>query len=150
MEALNVSKTSVGHRTYRRIEGVRGIPLDHNVVLFGVDKDGRMGTASGVDFEDARANVDRKLEAAKEGRQPVTEEDLSRDWPEEPVPVNELDAAALARAAGISSSLAAAVVEHRHEHGEFTSGPDLGRVSHRDREGLVKLATLADYRSGKK
>jgi DNA uptake protein ComE-like DNA-binding protein len=109
-----------------------------------------MGTASGVDFEDARANVDRKLEAAKEGRQPVTEEDLSRDWPEEPVPVNELDAAALARAAGISSSLAAAVVEHRNEHGEFTSGPDLGRVSHRDREGLVKLATLADYRSGKK
>ena len=50
-----------GERIYRRMTGVRGIPREHQVVLCGVDRDGRMATGSGVDFADAKCDVDRKF-----------------------------------------------------------------------------------------
>lgn len=129
--------------------GVRGIPPHHNVVLFAIERDGCMATASGVDFDEAKANVDRKLdEMHQEGRGREQEAETSGFWPGAPVAVNELDAPDLAQAAHISSELAAAVVEHRKQHGPFHSGPDIGSVAHQDRDGLMRLAAVADYSTG--
>ncbi|HCA46761.1 MAG TPA: hypothetical protein DEP45_05195 [Armatimonadetes bacterium] len=117
-------------------------------MLCGVDRDGCMATASGVDFDEAKAAVDWKLDELHGG--PATEGGNARpsSWPGAPVRVNELGVAELAEAAGISEELAAAVVMYRTENGQFTCGPDIGCVPHPDRGGLMHLAIVADYGSG--
>ena len=133
-------------RIYRRMAGVRGIPPEHSVVLCGVDRDGQMTTASGLDFADAKRNVDLKLDGLLDEGEPRLEAQI--EWPGGPVLVNQLDAMDLASAAGISEDLARAVVEHRAANGPFECGPDIGCVPHKDRAGLMLLAARADYRQG--
>jgi hypothetical protein len=128
-------------RLYRRMTGVCGKPRHHSVVLCGVDRSGRMATASGVDFDDARANVDRKFDQMESGAADAG----ALSWPGDPVRVNQWTAFEIARTAKISENLAVAVVQHRQEHGPFCCGPDIGNVQHEDREGLMRLAAVADY-----
>jgi DNA uptake protein ComE-like DNA-binding protein len=135
-------------RIYRRMTGVRGIPPHHHVVLCGIERGGCMATASGVDFEEAKAAVDWKLDELHRHTASAGSDGAPPPWPGAAVKVNELDATGLARAAGISDDLAAAVVSYRQEHGGFTCGPDIGCVPHADRAGLMRLAIVADYGNG--
>ncbi|MFW5866331.1 MAG: helix-hairpin-helix domain-containing protein [Armatimonadota bacterium] len=143
-----MTEESAYQRIYRRMSGVRGIPPDHTVVLCAVERDGRMATGSGADFESARACVDRKLDGIEGDADCAPVEPITRWWPEEAVRVNGLSARELARAAGITEELAEAVVHHREANGPFCCGPDIGRVVHADREGLLRLAASADYTVG--